>query len=155
MMCGMAPPSDRNARHLQKLAALVTQRRVALGLRSKEAAAKQCDIAPMTYRKVEAGEPVTDTTYGKVEVGLGMRPGSCKAVLEGADSITLDDGTELIEGGQIRDHVDPAQLVDALPRALQKSATLYAPHLTLEQVDAINEELMEELRRLGILPEAD
>jgi hypothetical protein len=152
----MAPTSDDTARHLQKLAALVTQRRVTLGLRSKEAGAKACGLAVMTYRKVEAGQPdVTDTTYGKVEVGYGFRPGSCRAVLEGADSITLKDGTELIESGQIRDFVDPERLAEVTPQALTKSAGLYAPELTLGQIEAISAEFMEEMRRLGILPKAD
>lgn len=148
----MAPPSDDLARHLQKLAALVTQRRAALGLRSKEAGAKACGLAVMTYRKVEDGQPVTATTYNKVEVAYGFRAGSCKAVLDGADSMTLEDGTELIEGGQIRDFVDPDQLADALPGALTRSASLTAPGLTLGQIDEINEGVMKELRRLGILP---
>lgn len=151
----MAPPIDDHARHLQKLAALVKQRRVALGMRSKEAGAKACGLAVMTYRKVEDGQPVTDTTYGKVEVAFGFRPGSCKGVLEGADSITLEDGTELIQGSQIRDFVDPERLAEVAPHALTKSAGLYAPDLTLRQIEAIYADFMEELRKSGVLPKGD
>jgi len=147
----MALTSDETARHLQKLAALVTQRRVALGLRSKEAGAKVCDIAPMTYRKVESGERVSVTTYAKVEIGYGMRPGSCKAVLDGADSITLEDGTELIEGGQIRDFVNSAALEEEMDRAFDKSAQLAAPNLTLSESQAIKKGMFEYLRKRGVL----
>lgn len=154
MIGGMAPSSDHTARHLQRLAALVTQRRVALGLRSKEAGARACDLAPMTYRKVEDGLPVTGTTYGKIDVGYGFRPRSCKAVLEGADSITLEDGTEMIEGGQIRDFVDTERLLDAMGQAFTKSASATVPHLTLSEVQAIKdgmfEDLREQFRKLGI-----
>lgn len=147
----MAPPSDHIARHLQKLAALVTQRRVALGLKSKEAGAARCDLAPMTYRKVEAGERVSDTSYAKVEIGYGFRPGSCKAVLGGADSIVLEDGVELIEGGQILDFVNSEGLEEEVDRAFDKSASLTAPHLTLSEARAMKEAMMEQLRARGVL----
>lgn len=155
MIGAMASPPD-TARHLQKLAALVTQRRVALQLKSKEAGAAKCGLSPMTYRKIEAGERVTDTSYAKLEAGYGIRAGCCKAVLDGAsDSITLEDGTELIEGGQIRDFVDPDRLAEALPAAVTKSAILTAPGLTGSEIQALNEGVLEELRRLGILPKAE
>lgn len=147
----MAPPSDGQARHLQKLAALVTQRRAALGLRSKEAGAKACGIAVMTYRKVEEGVAVTGTTYAKVELAYGFRPGSCRAVLDGADSITLEDGTELIEGGNIRDFANSGQLEEEVDRAFDKSASLTAPHLTLSEARAMKEEMLKELRSRGVL----
>ncbi|MFH9072748.1 hypothetical protein [Streptomyces alboflavus] len=151
----MAPPSDHTDRHLQKLAALITQRRVALGLTNKEAGAARCGLSPMTYRKIEGGERVTDTSYAKLEIGYGFRPGACREVLDGADSITLEDGTELIEGGQIRDHVDPARLAEVTPGALTKSASLHAPELTLGQIESIAGGFMEELRRLGVVPKED
>ncbi|WP_030569737.1 hypothetical protein [Streptomyces aureocirculatus] len=148
----MAPPSDHSSRHLRKLAALVTQRRVALDIRDKRVAAARCGLSVTTYSKVEAGQTVTGTSYGKIEVGFGMRAGSCAAVLQGADSITLEDGTELIEGGQIRDFVDPERFAEASPGALTKSAGLYAPELTLGQIENIHRGFMEELRRKGVLP---
>jgi hypothetical protein len=148
----MTTSSGDAARHLQKLAALVTQRRVALGLASKEAAAEACDISHTTYRKVEFGQPVRATTYAKLEVGFGFRAGSIKAVLDGqSDSVTLEDGTEVIEGGQIT-RVDPASLETALRDAVRSSATLTNPDMTLRQVEAMNERIMEDLRRRGILP---
>lgn len=156
----MAQTTDNTARHLRKLAALVTQRRVAMGLRSKEAGAKKCDIAPMTYRKVEAGERVTDTIYAKLELGFGFRPGSCKAVLEGADSIALEDGTELIEGGQITQHqVDVAGLSEEMRREFIDVATVTSPGISLGEADAMSREAVERavkiMRERGILPKAE
>lgn len=153
MIGGMAPPSDPTALHQQKLAALVTQRRAQLAL-SQEKAAKACGIAYMTYRKLEEGQPVRASTYAKLEVGFGIRAGSCKAVLEGAaDSVTLEDGTELIEGGRITPF-DPATLEEGLREAVRRGATVTAPSLTLGEVEAMNERIVEELRRRGILPPA-
>lgn len=150
----MTTPSGDAARHLQVLAALVTQRRVALGFASKEAAAEACDISHTTYRKIEFAQPVRTTTYAKLEIGFGFRAGSIKAVLEGAsDSITLEDGTELIEGGQVT-RVDPNALEAALRDAVRSSATLTRPDMTLGEVEAMNERIVEKLQSLGILPSA-
>lgn len=151
-MCDMALTSGDPTRHLQKLAALVAQRRVALGFASKEAAAEACGISHTTYRKVEFGQPVRGTTYVKLEVGFGFRPGSVRAILDGtSDSITLEDGTELIEGGQIR-AIDPKVLGEGVESAVTKSALLVAPELTGRQIQQLSEQVAEELRRRGLLP---
>lgn len=148
----MALTSEEDARHLRKLAALVTQRRVALGIRSKLKAAQHCGIADYTYRKVESGERVSESTYAQLDVGFDFRPGSCLAVAEGrADSIVMQDGTELIEGGQIRDFADPDRLKEAIDRAFDKSAQLTAPHLTLSEAKALKEEMFRELEEGGTL----
>ncbi|MFF8482399.1 hypothetical protein [Streptomyces antibioticus] len=149
----MATTSGDATRHLHKLAALVRQRRVALGFASKEAAADACGISHTTYRKIEGTDTsdpqsVRATTYAKLEIGFNFRAGSCKAVLDGADSITLGDGTELIEGGQIRDYV---KLEDEVDRAFTRSAQLTAPHLTLSEAKAMKDEMFRELRARGVL----
>jgi DNA-binding XRE family transcriptional regulator len=146
----MAHSSDQTARHLQRLAALVAQRRAQLGL-TKEDAAKACGIAYMTYWKIEDAQRVRATTYAKLEVAFGLRAGSCKAVLDGADSITLDDGTELIEGGQIK-RLDLDTLREVIPDAVTRSAMLVAPELTGRQIQELGERVVEDLRRRGRLP---
>ncbi|MFD0437066.1 hypothetical protein [Streptomyces chartreusis] len=156
----MAQTTDKTARHLQKLAALVTQRRVQLGFRSKEAAATACGLSHMPYRNVEKGVPVSVTTYNKIEVGFGFRPGSCKAVLDGADSIILEDGTELIEGGQITHHqVDLEGISEEMRREFIDAATVTSPGISLGEADAMSREAVERavkiLRERGILPKAE
>jgi hypothetical protein len=132
----------------------VRQRRVALGFTSKEEAADACVISHTTYRKVEGTEKadpqrVRSTTYAKLDAGFGFRPGSCLAVADGAaDSITLEDGAELIEGAQIRDF---ASLEDEMDRAFDKSAQLTAPHLTLSEAKAMKDEMLRQLRDRGVL----
>jgi hypothetical protein len=148
----MALPSDETTRHLRKLATLVVQQRVALGFPSKEAAAEACGISHMTYRKIEGGQSVRDATYAKLEIGFRFRPGSCKAVADGvADSITLEDGSELIDGGKIT-RFNRGHLEEELRGAITKSVMLTAPDLTLRQVEAMNERVVEELRKRGLLP---
>ncbi|MEH0629876.1 hypothetical protein [Streptomyces stelliscabiei] len=150
----MAPTRGEDPRHLQRLATLARQRRVALGFASKEAAADACGISHTTYRKIEGTEKadpqrVRSTTYAKLDAGLGFRPGSGVAVADGlVDSITLEDGTELIEGAQIRDF---ASLEDEVDRAFDKSAQLTAPDLTLSQAKAMKDQMIQELRDRGVL----
>lgn len=148
----MALTSEEDARHLRKLAALVTQRRVALGIRSKLKAAQHCGIADYTYRKIENGVRVDRSTYVQVDVGFGFLAESCLAVAEGrADSIFLADGTELIEGGQIREFTEPGRLEEEMDRAFDKSAQLTAPHLTLSEAKAMKDEMFRELKERGVL----
>jgi transcriptional regulator with XRE-family HTH domain len=150
----MTSASDQTARHLQRLAALVVQRRAQLKL-SQEDAAKLCGVAYMTYRKVEGAQSVREATYAKLEVGFGLRAGSCKAVLDGAaDSVVLEDGTELIEGGQIT-RIDPGALEAGLREAIRDGATMTMPGMTLGEVEAMRERIVENLRRRGILPSGD
>jgi hypothetical protein len=142
---------DRTATHLRKLAVLVMQRRVALGITDKRVAAKRCVLSVTTYSKVEKGEPVTDTSYAKLEAGFGMLSGSCRAVLEGADSITLQDGRQLIDSAQIV-RFDPGKLKAELRQAVTRSAGVVAPDLTLGQVDAMYEGLIKQLQEQGVFP---
>ena len=149
----MAAPTDRTTRHLQLLAALVKQRRLALGFSSKEKAADACGLSHVPYRNVEAGRPVSDTTYAKIEARFEFISGSCRAVLDGADSVTLLDGTELIHGGQI---IRPSfeELEDEAKQAITVAVRLTAPDLTHRQTEAMTERAVEELRKRGILPSA-
>lgn len=153
-MFRMALTSGDPARHLQKLAALVEQRRVELGIGNKEDAAKACGISHMTYRKISGTkntdpQRVEDATYAKVDNGFGFLARSCKKVADGeADSITLKDGTELIEGGSIRDY---ANLEDELDWAFDKSAQLTNPDQTHSQSRAHKAAMFQMLRERGVL----
>lgn len=149
----MAAPSDRTTSHLQLLAALVKQRRLALGFSSKEKAADACGLSHVPYRNVEAGRTASDTTYAKIEARFEFISGSCRAVLDGADSVKLLDGTELIHGGQIT-RPSFEELEDGAKQAITVAVRLTAPDLTHRQTEAMTERAVEELRKRGILPSA-
>ncbi|MFJ3200943.1 hypothetical protein [Streptomyces sp. NPDC086989] len=134
------------------LGELVMQRRIALGYTQVQGS-KACGLSGQTYWNVEHGRPASPTTYAKVEHGFGMRAGSCRAVLDGADSITLTDGTELISGAQIQ-RIPAEQLADDVRAAVNSAARLTLPDVTHRQTEAMTERVVEELRRLGLLPEA-
>lgn len=146
MAAAIETPTDQQT----LLGVLVRQRRVALGYTQAQGS-KACDLSGQTYWNVEHGRPASATTYAKVEHGYGMRAGSCQAVLEGADSITLDDGTELIHGGQIQ-RVKKGRLAEDIRAAVNSAARLTAPDMTHRQTEAMTDKVMEELRRLGTLP---
>lgn len=149
----MGALTDRNTSHLQLLAALVKQRRLALGFSSKEKAADACDLSHVPYRNVEAGRAASDTTYLKIENRFEFVAGSCQAVLEGADSIKLLDGTEMIYGGQIT-RPSYGESADGVKQAINNAARLTAPHLTHRETEAMSKQVVEELRKRGILPSA-
>lgn len=148
MAAAIETPTDQQA----LLGVLVRQRRVALGYTQAQGS-KACDLSGQTYWNVEHGRSASATTYAKVEHGYGMRAGSCQAVLDGADSITLTDGTELIAGGQIQ-RIESSQLAADFRDAVNTAARLTAPELTHGQTEAMTETVMEELRKRGILPAA-
>jgi transcriptional regulator with XRE-family HTH domain len=164
-MGGMADTSDGTARHLRKLAALVTQRRIALGITDKRVAATRCGLSVTTYSRVETREErVTDSTYAKLEAGFGFRPGSCRAVLGGADSITLLDGTELVAGMQIvRGQVSAGEVADGLTEELREGvldlATGIIPHVPLGEAQEMSKRVAEYalkvLRKRGIIEDSE
>lgn len=148
----MPAPQERTTRQLALLAALVKQRRMKLGFSNKEDAAKACGLSHVPYRNVEAGRGgVSDTTYAKIETGFEFVAGSCQAVLNGADSIKLLDGTELIHRGQIT-HPSLEEAPGMAKRAISSAAAESAPELTHRQTDEMAERAVKELQRLGIIP---
>lgn len=151
MMWSMGAPTDSTTRHLQLLAALVRQRRVALGFSSKEKAAEACGLSHMPYRNVEASRPVSDLTYVKIENRFEFVPGSCQGVLDGADSIKLLDGTELIHGAKIN-RPSLAEMTEEVKQVINEAASVTAPELTLGQTQEMTQLVVKELQRRGILP---
>lgn len=141
-------PTDR----LALLGILVRQRRVALGFTQLQGA-KACDVSNQTYVNVEHGRSVSRTTYAKIEQGYAMQAGSCQAVAQGSDSITLLDGSELIAGAQIQ-RVPTDDLADDIRAAINSAARLTLPDATHRQTEEMTEKVFEELRRRGVLPEA-
>jgi hypothetical protein len=157
-MGAMAPTSDDLASHRQRLGALTTQRRIALGITNKVVAAERCGFTVTTYTKIERGEKVSDTSYAKLEAGFGMRAGSCAAVLAGADSITLLDGTELVAGAQIIRGLTAEELSEELRRVTMDVVTMVSPNVPGGEAQEIGrraaEHALEVLRRRGVLPES-
>lgn len=132
-----------------RLARLVTQRRVKLGLH-KAQAAQAAGLTITTYMRVEHGQSVRDVTYAKIETALGWAAGACVAVLEGA--------TEAQEAGEVVGGVRfaPASDVeDGVRKAVHNAVLATMPDVTAGKMAEFNEAVLKELRRLGIVPPED
>lgn len=141
----MAVPNDLAARSLQRLARLVEQRRTALGW-SKDKAAREAGMTHVTYGRIEQGSSVQANTYKKLEGAFAFRPGACRGVLDGAMSITLTDGTELIEGAQIAHTLTP-ELEQDVQQAITNVMIGVMPEATGRDIKAIGEQVVELLRK--------
>jgi transcriptional regulator with XRE-family HTH domain len=146
MMWAMTAGKDPVA--LKRLATLVTQRRLELGM-DKIDVARAADLTITTYGKIERGESVRDTSYGKLEPALGWAPRSCIDVLGGADRPTLITG-----------HLGPAatspvfseDLAEEIGDVVQNAAIHVSDTMTAPDVRALKAEVIELLRKRGILP---
>lgn len=145
----MTAPTGQPNPARQRLAALVQQRRVALGW-SKEKAAAACDgLAYMTYDRVESGESVHARTLARVEKGLGFTSGAFKSVLDGAKSVILQDGTEV----QVYEIAAvPPEDVEERFRSAMHNSMVMGTGLDADKIREVAELAIRELRKGGVLP---
>lgn len=145
----MAPPHDESA--LQRLAALITQRRVDLKM-NKIDVARAADIQINTYSKVEEGKPVRATTYGKIEEVLGWAPGSCSDILRGAAAATvIENGAP----GAVISPIHPGDLANDVAEAVQNAAITVSDSLTSAEIRRMKQLVVDELVKRGKIPEID
>ncbi|MBI0296772.1 helix-turn-helix transcriptional regulator [Streptomyces sp. PRKS01-29] len=137
-------------RDLDRLARIATERRLELGL-ARNKAATEIGISKDTWKRLERGEPIRDINYGKIDGALGWAVGSCVAVMEGGDPIPIEANKD---DGVIA-HVPVEGLQHELPDAVAMAALATTPDLTAREIKALSDQIVEELRKRGILPPAD
>lgn len=116
-----------------------------LGL-SITAVAEIAGLSKDTYKKVEAGRPIRDASYIKLDSALRFAPGSCRAVLEGADAVaTISAG----EAGRV--HALTVAPETAARDAIASAAIATTGNLTAAEIRALSERILEELRDRGVL----
>ena len=143
----MASPADKAS--LSRLADLVVRRRTALGL-TKISVANAAGITITTYRQVEGGQSVRDTTYGKIEGALGWAAGSCMEVLRGSAPAVIEPG----ENGSVVSPVTEDDLAGAVDRAVSEAA-IATTELGAAEIRKLKQRVLDELRRAGKLNETD
>lgn len=136
-------------RDLTALATLVRKRRTELGL-GIEPAAKLASISKDTWKRVEAGLTVRDTTYAAIDRALRWASGGCLAVLEGDDPIPTEPGASREEGVRIS-QIPKRELERAVGDAVQSAALATKGDLTGAEILELNRRVMKELRERGIL----
>ncbi|MFD5386310.1 hypothetical protein ACFWMG_15440 [Streptomyces sp. NPDC127074] len=137
-------------RDLDRLARIATERRLELGLaRNKKAA--EIGISKDTWKRLERGEPIRDINYSKIDGALGWAVGSCVAVLEGGEPIPIEASNN--EG--VIAHVPVEGLQGEVQDAVAVAAVATTPDLTAREIKALSDQIVEELRRRGVLPSTD
>ncbi|HEX5596348.1 MAG TPA: hypothetical protein VFX61_10075 [Micromonosporaceae bacterium] len=134
---------------LERLATLVQERRLHLRL-GIEPAARAAGMSKDTWKKVEAGrEDVRDTSYAGVERALQWAPGSCRRILAGGDPVIVEEST-----------ADPGETIAVIPKeelarhvgdSVNSAALGIKGDLTAEQILYLNERVLEELHKRGVI----
>lgn len=134
---------------LERLAKLVYERRVHLGL-GVTPAAKLAGMSKDTWKKVEdAREDVRATSYSGIERALRWAPGSCLRILDGGEPVVIEEFASTPRGAIA---VIPREELERHVGDSLNSAVLgLNSGLTGEQILMLNERVLEELRRRGVL----
>lgn len=128
-------------RDLDRLAERALTRRQELAL-PLATAAQTAGMSKDTFRRVERGLPIRDSSYSKIDAALRWAPGSSLGILAG-------------EGGPIETEPIPASGLtlatipdDTLKGAVVKAVIATSDTLTAREIRALSDRVLEELRRL-------
>ncbi|NUO42445.1 MAG: helix-turn-helix transcriptional regulator [Streptomyces sp.] len=134
------PDLDRLAKH-------VKAHRMEL-FTSRKAAADAAGISKDTWQKVEEGQDVRESTYAKVDRALGWATGSCVAIAEGGEPALIDN-----PAGTAQSAAPAGRSLSAeeLRRAAFEAARAKLPNAPIGDIDAFGDELVEVLRRAGLV----
>ncbi|MFH8336897.1 hypothetical protein [Streptomyces sp. AM6-12] len=113
---------------------------------SRDAAAAVAGVTRNTWKRVEEGLDVRESTYVAIDKALGWAVGSCIAIAEGGDPAFIGDSPTSAAGAAQK------QLSTAEARQLMwEAARATLPNAPLGDIDAFGEELVEKLRRAGVV----
>jgi hypothetical protein len=132
---------------LGRLAALVRERRLHLGL-GIEPAAKLAGMSKDTWKKVEAAQNVRATSYTSIERALQWAPNSCMRILSGHEPVIAE--TSAAAGGAIA-IIPKEELERQVGDAVNSAALGVRSDLTADQILDLNERVLNELRKRGVL----
>ncbi|MFE2073657.1 helix-turn-helix domain-containing protein [Streptomyces misionensis] len=111
---------------------------------SRDAAAAAAGVTRNTWKRVEEGETVRESTYVAIDKALGWAVGSCIAIAEGGDPVFA--GEPSAAGGA------PKQLsAEEARRLMWEAARATLPNAPLGDIDAFGDEFVEKLRRAGVV----
>lgn len=130
-------------RSLGRLAEQVIKRRIDLGM-SKRNVSEAAEISINTYQRVEAGMPVRDITYARIEQVFSWAAGSCMAIIKGVSGpvVLASNGNGLAVAA-----IPEEDLTDAV----QSAFVAVSDDLTAAQIRDLSRKVVEELKRRGRL----
>lgn len=128
-------------RDLDRLAKYAKAHRMEL-YPSRLAAASAAGISKDTWRRVEEGQEVRESTYAKIDKALGWAINSC---------ILITEGHEPVLAGEPEVATQPrgAMSADAVRQGALEAARRTLPSVPIGDLDAFSDELVEILRRVG------
>ncbi|WP_322501766.1 helix-turn-helix domain-containing protein [Streptomyces rochei] len=116
---------------------------------SRDAAAEAAGITRNTWKRVEEGQEVRESTYAKVDKALGWAIGSCVTIAEGGNPILVTPDSDGAPAS-------PALLTEEQARrAVLDAARAKMPSTPIGDIDAFSDELVEILRRAGAVRDGD
>ena len=133
---------------LDRLAERVTLRRNQLRL-GIEPAAKRAEMSKDTWKRVEAGLNVRATSYTGIETALQWAVGSCLRILEGEEPIInepIDPGSDAHIA-----QIPKSDLERVVGDAVTSAAIATKGSLTGDEILALNERVLKELRERGVI----
>ncbi|KOX32853.1 hypothetical protein ADL07_11930 [Streptomyces sp. NRRL F-4707] len=139
MMWPMAPRHDEDA--LQRLASLIIKRRSELDL-NKADVARRAGLQVNTYSKAEAGLPVRETTYAKIEPILEWAAGSCLDILSGAAAATL---VEPATPAAVFSPVRAEDLAEDVGDVVQDAAVAISNTMTAAEIRELKRQVVEKV----------
>lgn len=117
---------------------------------SRDAAADVAGITRNTWKKVEEGQEVRESTYIKIEKALGWAAGSSENVADGREPILASQGG----GSGLAGGTAPLS-AETVRQAAWKAARAKMPTAPVGDIEAFSEELVEVLRRAGQVADDD
>jgi hypothetical protein len=133
---------------LERLAEVVQRRRIELKL-GIEPAAKRGGMSKDTWKRVEAGLNVRDTSYTGVEQALEWAPGSCSAVLRGREPVPSEP---MADDPRVKISKIPLEELErVIGDSVQSAAIATRGDLTAEDLLKLNRRVLEELRVRGVI----
>lgn len=131
-------------RDLERLGKRVKAHRLEL-YPSRLAAAQAAGISKDTWKRVEEGQEVRESTYARIDKALGWATSSCMAIAEGGEPVLVDHALAPAAAP-----TPPGALsADELRRAVEVARKKLPPGTPIGAIDAFSDELVEVLRRTG------
>lgn len=138
----MATRPDASA--LKRLADHVKARRAELRMHKIDVV-REAGLTPITYYKIENGDPVRETTYAKIEPVLRWAVGSCLAVLGGGEPTLAEP---MGASGAYYSPVTPGDLEHRVGQAVTNAA-IAVTDLPAPQIRALKQAVVDELLGRG------
>ena len=142
---------DMATRDLGRLASRVKAHRLEL-YPSRLAAARAAGISKDTWQRVEDGEEVREKSYAMIDRVLGWATGSCILITAGGEPVLGDSAADDTVSAPAAAEPGKAEVVR---RAAFEAARTALPGVSIGDIDAFSDDLVEMLKKMGFVADSD